>query len=207
MERNPSGGPKWPTRGDWVAAEWEATSGLPRRSRWGQTAVPSSGEGSAVAGPSPQSRVAAAGARPVGAGWGRRGGRGDYCGATGDAKGPERSPRGTANDDNRQSARPNKKGVGPCAPPAPGPPGGLQWPRAPAAASPAPNPARKCKAARGAAHVPPLPASAQNFEPVHVKLSLPFRGGKSLGKSGVVATAVAVRALFFFSSTFSPPLS
>ena len=67
--------------------------------------VPSSGEGSAAAGPSPQSRVAAADAKPVGAGWGRRGGRGDYCGAAGDAKGPERSPRGTANDDKRQSPR------------------------------------------------------------------------------------------------------
>lgn len=169
------------TRGDWVAAEWEATPRLSRRSRWGQTAVPSPGERSAVAGPSPQTRVAAAGARPVGAGWGRRGGRGDYCGATGDAKGPEQSPRGTSNDDNRQSARSNKNELVPARRPPRGPPGGLQWPRETAVASPAPNPARKCKAARRAAHAPPLPASAQNFEPVHVKLSLRFRGGKSLG--------------------------
>lgn len=88
--------------GDGVAAELETTWGLSRRGRWGHTAVTRSEEGSAAAGPSPSQEVAAAGARPVGAGWGRRGGRGDYRGATGDTRGPERSPRGTANDDKRQ---------------------------------------------------------------------------------------------------------
>lgn len=78
--------------------------------------------------------------------------------------------------------RSNVKECVPCAPPPLAAclraPGGLRWPRA--AAAPAPSPARKCEAARGGAHAPPLPASAQNFEPVHVKLSLPFRRGAEL---------------------------
>lgn len=61
----------------------------------------------------------------------------------------------------------------------------LQWPRARAAESPAPHPARKCEAARSTAHAPPRSASAQNFESVHVKLSLPFQGGdRALGNAG-----------------------
>lgn len=82
-------------------------------------------------------------------------------------------------------------------------PGGLQWPRAQAAASPSPNPAHKCEAARSAAHTPPLPASAQNFEPVHVKLSLPFQRRTELWeKLGSDDCGGWARALFFFSSTF-----
>lgn len=83
--------------------------------------------------------------------------------------------------------RSNVKECVPCAPPplaaCPRAPGGLRWPRA--AAAPAPSPARKCEAARGGAHAPPLPASAQNFEHVHVKLSLPFwRGAELWDKPG-----------------------
>lgn len=85
----------------------------------------------------------------------------------------------------------------------------LQWPRARAAESPAPNPARKCEAARGAAHAPPLWASAQNFESVHVKLSLPFQRGTELWETlGSDDCGGGSRLVFFFSSTFFfPPLS
>lgn len=83
----------------------------------------------------------------------------------------------------------------------------LQWPRARAAESPAPNPARKCEAARGAAHAPPLWASAQNFESVHVKLSLPFQRGTELWETlGSDDCGGGARLVFFFSSTFFSPL-
>lgn len=83
----------------------------------------------------------------------------------------------------------------------------LRWPRARAAESPAPNPARKCEAARGTAHAPPLWASAQNFESVHVKLSLPFQRGTELWETlGSDDCGGGARLVFFFSSTFfSPP--
>lgn len=84
--------------------------------------------------------------------------------------------------------------------------GSLQWPQTPRLASPAPIPARKCEAARGAAHALLLSASAQNFQPVHVKLSLPFRRGIELWETlGSDDCGGRARSLFFFS-TF-PPLS
>lgn len=85
--------------------------------------------------------------------------------------------------------------------------GSLQRPRTPRLASPAPIPARKCEAARGAAHALLLSASAQNFEPVHVKLSLPVQSGIELWETlGSDDCGGWARALFFFS-TFPHPLS
>lgn len=79
------------------------SSGAAGPKQVGAEPFPGPGRGVRPRVPPLRREVAAAGARPVGAGWGRRGGRRDHRGATGDAQGPERSPRGTANDDNRQS--------------------------------------------------------------------------------------------------------
>lgn len=170
-----------------------------------KTAVPSSGEGSAAAGPSPQSRVAAAGAKALGAGWGRRGGRRDSCGATGDAKGPERSPRGTANDDNGQSPRSNKKKPVP----ARRRPRGPRRPPVAAGAGagvPRPQPGAQVQGCppRGARSA--APGFRAKLRACPREVVAPVQGGKELWeKLGSGDGGGCARALFFFSSTFPLP--
>lgn len=209
MERNPSGrvagSGLHPGR---VAAEFERTRGLPCRSRWGTDSGSLVRGGECGRGSLPSTGRSQ---QPAPGRWGRGGDGAESSEISAAPPGTPRVPSGPHAGSQMMTTashpRSNKKESVPRALP---PlvaclqgPGGLQWPRAQAAASPSPNPARKCEAARSAAHTPPLPASAQNFEPVHVKLSLPFQRGTELWeKLGSDDCGGWARALFFFSSTF-----
>lgn len=206
MERNPAGGPKWPTPGDWVAAEWQATPELPRRSRWGTDS------GSLVRG-----EECGRGSLPsIAGGSGRRQARGGRGGGGAEItaappgtprvpSGPHAGPRTMTTGSQRGrikrswSLRAARPGAPRQLPVAAGAGGGVPRPQPRAQVQGCPR-----RGARSAA-----PGFRAKLRACPREVVAPVQRGKelSLEKRGRGDSGGGAHALFFFSSTFSPPLS
>lgn len=185
MERSPAGGPQWPAQGNWVAREFRAIPGAAPQKQVGIDSGSLTQRGERGRGSLPSAwRLQPLKSARVGEGWGRRGGHGDYRGATRHIQGPEALGGPHARSQTMtigSHPRSNKNGVGPPRAAAPRVSGGLprgpRRPPVPAVAgddvAPAPPPCASARLPAARRTLRPLPASAQNFHPVHVKLSLP----------------------------------
>lgn len=142
----------------------------------------------------------------VGAGWGRRGGRGDYRGATRDTHGPKAAGGPHARPQTMTTGvlrRSNKKAPVRLSPPPPARPAACGARSRPRRRAPAPLRASARLPAAGRT-LRLLPASAQNLHPAHAKWPRPRRGEGASRKAGRADRGGARALSLFFYFPQSP---